>query len=1664
MTRRFEEWSSLGVGATYASRNLIIKNSVPSMAWYLVESQTVTTIDHAFTVWQKQAWRFVEATSSALRSNTVHTPHSVARLILVQDYAEGGRRCLDIEGFASALRARVVRGLFEPNPPPYKNMAYHWIRISYPNLPHNPQQLLLSNCDFTSLHDTVPLFWREVLTTWGNHGDGLRPSFLDTTETNAAVQHCPQQTYQQTRPLPPFDDELWHRSPHRRTVSCTQVDYTLGAYLSLPLGYLPLLHGCFGAPVRDTNATHVSHHTRDRATSVRLARPMSSDSMDAAHDLRVRIERAAHRGLRHVYDLFTGWSPGQTPRLKTIYEIATTGTRNRERLPRWHCEELAASVPSFILEAVDTAAAARRDNPHLTLRQLCEDTYYPPGTHVLYAEGVVSAVATTTQLDAPPHTIALGASYSILPDRTLIPYPSTLPQPTHTPRAGATEVQVWTSTRMPHCEEQREYEERNCDTIRMTTYYGGPAVDTMLLYGTPGPRAFINPSHFALAYGLTDRLRPPFPASALDVYSLYHRSLSYRHSIPRTLNPALNTPATSTTFAHLLQAKHSTLRETRLSMCNASHPNAQHGRREAHELYLTVNDGRPIGNDRCMKRGATRTYCDICWHVDGVLRHETTAHVIRECPYSQLVLDPIIRELARRLVPDHNQPLLATLPCSDILRIFERVYATGSAIDSTIPPVVAANIAGCISRVLFARARNNAPRPTPSTINFSPHVAYADIIAMLRDRVKHTYTYACAQDDNLAILHPGIEEWFAAGNGNVFEWRKKWSAIADEHGNLQLPTSLNTATIGNSGSRGITLAQPRVCARPTLLVTTIPYRGPLPRPCPTRIHVTIRLSVGFPLGTGYGDTHDPTDITDDAWPYARNTPPEYPVAAILRERVSRGMTRYEVKWQNHTTTTWEPADQLANTQALAEYRTRPGAGTFTFVMHGDVARLDLLLACTTLPKHRRDNLKNQRAAMSVDGISHFERHYPSSVGSVVGGRATYRDTRRKGNTFLVCHEIARAYVYGEYYDEVDISRSHFSAVCHSHVLAQRPPPISLQRYFSEPAVLEGDIERELTGRIPHFRERLATYRETCHSPPTQPQRSRIQQLQEWIDKTDVKAKTLFSTLINIHSPAGWQAEFEGCTTICQLISDIQRMKQSVPLHPLCCEYAQALSQNGTTSNRTASLCLAHLDEQALHAVRRALNDSGIQTGLTVNDSITIYRPTLGDVPRHDILRMATNAAATHLQFPVTFAYNPHLRKPELPRPSLHDTLTALGADPASLPEDVHSPKDTTLGTATENPKPNNTPYIDTANVDAARTSNTTCTVCGGTIAQGSARITCYIRDFFTPRYHPRCWQDTYATDCRGLPGWSSLSAQLRASCPLFDHARMARPQDANQLYDITGCDTPLPPSLLPQMGGPEPVVHPDVEAGDTGAGCFPPSSLRRLRNYITLREGAHAACRASASTASPSTPRPASYHPTTTTRCFLPPAPYYLPQPGPAPTPYLLRPITSISYLPAHLHFSSSLLRHVRPRAQRTTNLTTTQPSAFRSIATPRPHILPTHTPLYHHASNETLTLYRKPRALRAGQTLHLGADVAPSGTQHHQPQLRRGYVSTADQPPLQTPLAPHALLRRAAERGLAVLRRLQAALGFHSPSRHSNSEPEAPLPRDTSGRPAQALPSYGDT
>ena len=51
--------------------------------------------------------------------------------------------------------------------------------------------------------------------------------------------------------------------------------------------------------------------------------------------------------------------------------------------------------------------------------------------------------------------------------------------------------------------------------------------------------------------------------------------------------------------------------------------------------------------------------------------------------------------------------------------------------------------------------------------------------------------------------------------------------------------------------------------------------------------------------------------------------------------------------------------------------------------------------------------------MDLHGIIPLQPTYPNSTGGVTGGRTVYYDTQGKGNIFLSCHEMIRAYVFGE---------------------------------------------------------------------------------------------------------------------------------------------------------------------------------------------------------------------------------------------------------------------------------------------------------------------------------------------------------------------------------------------------------------------------------------------------------------------------------------------------------------------------------------------------------------------------------------------------------------------------------------------------------------------------
>ena len=130
---------------------------------------------------------------------------------------------------------------------------------------------------------------------------------------------------------------------------------------------------------------------------------------------------------------------------------------------------------------------------------------------------------------------------------------------------------------------------------------------------------------------------------------------------------------------------------------------------------------------------------------------------------------------------------------------------------------------------------------------------------------------------------------------------------------------------------------------------------------------------------------------------------------------------------------------------------------FTLTMRGSLARINAVLSSARLPPHRKYVFQNLRAAMDAHGVTWFRAEYPSSTGGIPGGRATFKDTNNRGNTFLTCPDVARAYIYGDLYDEIDISRSHFSSLLGCFSLTGRSRPPTMLRYQNEPAALEGDV-------------------------------------------------------------------------------------------------------------------------------------------------------------------------------------------------------------------------------------------------------------------------------------------------------------------------------------------------------------------------------------------------------------------------------------------------------------------------------------------------------------------------------------------------------------------------------------------------------------------------------
>ena len=177
----------------------------------------------------------------------------------MQDYAEGGARCLDIEVFARSLYLRQVRQLLDPNPQPWRGIGWYFVQLKYGHL-RMGQSIITSACDFLAVLDgaEVPLWWQSVLVAWG----GL-PGLMPAAEQGG------------------FNPLVgWAEARDRRTVAVRK-DWTAEEVANESLFFNLHLSGRWGARVLEvTEGTLERTHRSGSAVFARVSRQRRIDAAE----------------------------------------------------------------------------------------------------------------------------------------------------------------------------------------------------------------------------------------------------------------------------------------------------------------------------------------------------------------------------------------------------------------------------------------------------------------------------------------------------------------------------------------------------------------------------------------------------------------------------------------------------------------------------------------------------------------------------------------------------------------------------------------------------------------------------------------------------------------------------------------------------------------------------------------------------------------------------------------------------------------------------------------------------------------------------------------------------------------------------------------------------------------------------------------------------------------------------------------------------------------------------------------------------------------------------------------------------------------------------------------------------------------------------------------
>ena len=260
------------------------------------------------------------------------------RHTLIQDYAESGARCQDIELFTKSLYVRQVGRLVAPTLHCGINLVMSWVNRAYGHL-RMGRRLLVSSCDFIMLPSDMPQYWRIALKENGLVR-GLVPYDGSDNEQRGFE---PEVTYREAR------------QGKRRTVRVGG-DWSFGRVLMEPIFYNPHLSGWWGASVLDAQQAALDGRLREPATA--LTRYSAQREADA-REVYERLQRFAAVGLTHLCHLVERGRLITWDRLRDFREIV--GRRGVMPCNRDEFEALCAAVPRAWKEVLDDAASTWRN-------------------------------------------------------------------------------------------------------------------------------------------------------------------------------------------------------------------------------------------------------------------------------------------------------------------------------------------------------------------------------------------------------------------------------------------------------------------------------------------------------------------------------------------------------------------------------------------------------------------------------------------------------------------------------------------------------------------------------------------------------------------------------------------------------------------------------------------------------------------------------------------------------------------------------------------------------------------------------------------------------------------------------------------------------------------------------------------------------------------------------------------------------------------------------------------------------------------------------------------------------------------------------------------------------------------------------------------------------